>query len=306
MFFVSFWRAAKFSFQDIFRNFWLSLVTISIIILTFLSTNVIILLHVFAEEAVREIGEKVDLTINFIPEASQIDIEKVKTFFKNRQEVSSLTYFSPEEALLRFSEKHKDDTTLISVLSELQENPLGATLSVKAKNLDDYQILLEAIENNEELPLKSILTKNFRSRQTLVSELQNITQRVTQVAYGVSFLFLLITVLVMFNTIRIAIYTHREEVAIMKLVGASNIFVRAPFVLESLWITTAAFIFSLLLWLPLLGALRPYLMAFVSGSFDVVYFVLENFFFVFGYQFLFVLIINIGTAFVAVGKYLKV
>lgn len=306
MFFVSLWRTTKFSLQDIFRNFWLSLVTISIIILTFLSTNVIILLHVLAQETVEEISEKVDLTINFIPEASQIDIEKVKAFLKNRPEVSMLTYSSPEEALEKFREKHQDDATLILVLSELPENPLGASLIVKTYNLGDYQTLLRAISENQELPLRSILTKDFRDRQTLVAELQKITQRVTEIAYGASFVFLLITVLVMFNTVRIAIYTHREEVAIMKLVGASNIFVRAPFILESLWLTLLAFIFSLLLWLPLLGTLEPYFDSFFSGSFDVVQFILKNFFLIFGYQFLLILFINVASAFVAVGKYLKI
>ena len=144
---------------------------------------------------------------------------------------------------------------------------------------------LSSIETNENIPREAILTKDFNDYQKLVERIEFITARTTQVGYAVSFLFVIITLLIVFNTIRVAIYTHREEIAIMKLVGASNFFVRAPFLLETLWLSTLSFIISLLIWLPILGVLEPYFNDFFSGNFQVSQFILENFFTLFGYFF---------------------
>lgn len=306
MFLISFWRTLKFAFQNFFRNFWLSLATITIIVLTLLSVNTITMIQILTQRAISEVEGKIDLTIHFVPRASQTDIEKTRKIFEELPLVSEVHFVSSEGAFTEFKQKHEGDSTIERALSQLEENPLGASLTLRAKNLRDYNELVTILETSEEISQKAILTKDFRDYQKLVERIELITARTTQVGFAVSLLFMIITILIVFNTIRVAIYTHREEIAVMKLVGASNIFVRAPFLLETLWLSVLSFVISLLIWLPILGVLEPYLGDFFSGNFEISQFLLENFFTVFGYQFLLLVLINMLSATVAVGKYLRV
>ncbi len=306
MFFVSLWRAIKFAFQNFFRNFWLSLATITIVVLTLLSVNTIAMIQILTHRAVSEVEGKIDLVLHFVPRASEIDLEKTKKFFAESPLVAETQYVSSEEAFAAFQEKHKGDPIIERALSLLEENPIGASLTVRAKNLKDYNELLSSLETNENIPREAILTKDFNDYQKLVNRIEFITKRTTEVGYAVSLLFMIITILIVFNTIRVAIYTHREEITIMKLVGASNFFVRAPFLLETVWLSTLSFIISLLIWLPILGVLEPYLNGFFSGNFEVSQFLLENFFTLFGYQFMLLVVVNLFSASVAVGRYLRI
>lgn len=305
MFLISFIRIVKFAIQDFFRNFWLSLITISIVVLTIFSINVLTVVQILTSQAISEVEDKIDLSITFLPKAPQTDIEKIKAYLAQNEDVTEIIYLSPDEVLSAFKERHKDNKTLTAVLEELEENPLGAMLVIRADKIDDYETILANLENNEDLPLESILTKDFQDYRVVIRKINSITTSLTQIGYGVSIIFLVITVLIMFNTIRVAIYTHREEIAIMKLVGASNMFVRAPFLIEALWLSVIAFMISLLIWFPILGVLQPYFNGFFS-TFDLTNFILDNAFMIFGYQFGVLLLVNLLSAFVAIHRYLKV
>lgn len=305
MFLASILRVIKFAIQDFFRNFWLSFITISIVILTLFSVNVLTILQILTTQALSEVEEKIDLVLSFSPRAPQTDIERFREHFAGHPAVRDTAYVSADESLAAFRDKHKGDETLEGVLEQLEENPLGASLVIQTHDLAGYEQVLQDLEGSETLPLESVLTKDFRDHRELMSRIRMVTERVTQIGYAVIAVFLVITVLIMFNTIRVGIYTHREEIGVMKLVGASNMFVRAPFIIQAVWLSFLAFVISVLIWMPVLGVLQPYFAEFFA-SFDLVAFMLENGLSIFGYQFAILLLVNVLSATVAINRYLKV
>jgi len=131
-----------------------------------------------------------------------------------------------------------------------------------------------------------------------------ITERVNQAGFAVSLLFIFITLLVLYNTLRVAIYTHRSEIAIMRLVGASDWFIRAPFIISSLLYTLIGVVISGTVFYLFLNLLQPYLEAFfLNYDFNIIHYFQSNFAQFFILEFAAAAAINIIASLVAVRKY---
>jgi len=303
--FVFFYRTMKFAVQGFFRNIWLSLVTIIILVLTLFSVTLAAGINVVADKAIASVQSKVDVSIYFKPSVKEQDILNVRYRLENLPTVEAVSYTSQDEALEKFKAKHEDNTVILDSLKQLEENPLGATLIIKAKSIDDYPTIMAVLDNPDYSSL--IQDKNFADNQTVIQHLSDLSNKVKRIGIIISGIFVVITVLIMFNTIRITIYTHREEIGIMKLVGASNWFVRAPFLVEMLLYALFAVIISLALLYPFLGVIGPQLNSFFAGyDLDLVTYFASNFWRIVGLQFGFVLILTAFSSSIAIGKYLRV
>ena len=170
---------------------------------------------------------------------------------------------------------------------------------------DDYQSILSFLDNPEYNEL--IQDKNFDDNEKVISQLSAISNKIENIGIIVSVVFVIIAVLIVFNTIRINIYTHREEIGIMKLVGATNWFVRAPFLVESLIYAVLAVIICLAILYPLLGAVAPQVNNFFEGyNLDLVSYFNSNFWQIIGWQLAFAVLLSILSSSIAVGRYLRV
>lgn len=302
---VTLYRTGKFATQNFWRNLGLSVITVFILMLTLFTVSLVATMNLLADRTIAAVEEKIDIDIYFRDGIAEEDIISAQLFLENIPEVKNVRYVSKEAALEKFTESHADNPDIQSALTELDDNPLPATLVVQAYALEDYSRIIQQFENSEFNVY--VTDKDFSDHQTVIESLSAITERVYQFGIAVSAIFVVISVIMMFNTIRLGIYSHRGEIAIMKLVGATNWFVRGPFVLEGvLYAIISSALAMGLLWLVVFVS-APYVNNFFLGyNFNLDIFFYSNFFTIFVIQFLFSLVLAAGSGMISISRYLKV
>jgi len=301
---IAFYRIIKFAFQNFWRNFWLSLITVSMLILTLLTVNVLVILNVVTTTAIESVEDKIDVSVYFDPETSTEIVQGAQGYLQALPQVVDAQLITPEEALTRFKDRHAEDPEILKSLEEVDGNPFGASLIVKAQSPQDFDFILEALDNPQ---FRDYIEKSeFDDYEAIIQSINRATDRVRLFGFALSGIFLLIAVLIVFNSIRVAIFIHKEEISIMRLVGASSWFIRAPFWVEVILFSLLATAVSMVITYPVLGVLEPQFNSFFypieTGLLDYYN---TNFLMLFGVQFLGLSLINIIASSVAMRRYLK-
>jgi cell division transport system permease protein len=297
-------RIIKFALQDLGRNISLSFMTIFILTLMLLSVNTLWSLDVLTRQAVEAVKKEIDVSLYFVPETTDKNISDIRAYINTFPEVTDLKLQSREEVLQSFQEKHKSQPEVIDALKELGDNPFGPTMIIKTKEPQDYKKIIAALNAPEYEKL--IEAKSFDNHEEAITKLQNITNRIEKIGFGLAVLFAAISFLIIFNTIRVAIYTQRVEISIKRLVGASNWFIRGPYIVESVIFTvlsigaTIAVIFGALQWID------PYLAVILPNGFSLTNYYYSLIFPLFGIQAAAVLLLTIISSSLAMRKQLKV
>ena len=302
--FLSFLRIIKFSFQDIGRNIWLSIVTVTILILALFSVNMLLTINVISEAAVDAIKSKIDVSIDLEIEAEEPKIMALKAKISNLEEVDKVEYISRGQALESFKVNHKNDPEILESLRELGKNPLSPSLIIQPRDIDKYETLIANLNKINDDIIKS---RNFDDHKLMINKINAITGKVSEAGMAVSMIFVLITILLVYNSIRVAIYTHRREIKIMRLVGASNWFIRAPFLFSSVIYTAVGMIIVTVSCYFFIALLQPYIETFfIDYDINLIKYFNDNFVKIFGIQFLVTILLNMMASMIAVGKYSKV
>lgn len=299
-------RTAKYALQDFWRNFWLSLITVTVILLALFSFNSLVLVKTVSDYTLQTIEKKIDVSVFINPSIEENAVLDLRARLLGLSEVKEVIYISADEALKAMIERHEGDQAIIDSLQELGDNPLGAQLIVQAQSTEEYQPIVELL--NDERYDAIIADKNFEEHTLIIERVSGVSNRIRSIATVVTILFTLIALIVVYNTLRIIIYTHREEIAIMRLVGATNWFIRMPYIWESFWYAILSMGIFLLIWYPLLGLMQPFVNElFVDGSaVNLVAFFNVNFFFLFGLEFLALLVLLSIASILATSKYSRV
>ncbi len=301
---LSLLRVLKFSLQDISRNIWLSIVTITIIILAMFSINTLILTRAISDNAVDAIKEKVDLSLYVKSDALESDIFDLRLRVSALDKVKSVRYISKQEALDSFREKNENNPEILQALLELGKNPLSPSLVISPRDVNSVADLIEELKS---LDSNIIESRDFNDNRMILEKIDSITSRVDEIGLFIIIIFVITSLLVIYNSIKVAVYTHKREIEIMRLVGASNVFIYAPFLLSSFIYTLIATLIIVSLTLPLLGILQSYLEVFFVGySINVVSYFVENFALIFGLQFLGISLVNVLASYLAVKKYANI
>jgi len=302
---LSFSRVIKFTFQNILRNFWLSFITMTVFLLTLVTINSVLFINVVADSVLESVEKKVEVTVYFTPEASEDITKAAQGYLRGFSQVRDVQYISAEDALATFQERHAFDDVILSSLNEIGDNPFGNALVISAMSTNDFDFILEALETPEFSPY--IRDKDFDDYQTIIEKINALSLRIRIAGFALAALFGLIAVLIIFNTIRVAIYVHRDEIGIMKLVGANDWFARGPFLLEAILYSLVAVIMMIIIMFIFLTASETSLMNYFDESYNSVYqYFLNNSLIIFGAQFLGLAILSILTTAYAMRKYLRV
>lgn len=301
---LSFFRVLKFAFQDLIRNFSLSLMTIFILTLMLLSINTLIVIQVITAEATSMVKEQIDVSIFFSHAATDEQIAEVKEYVELFPEVREVTYISRDQVYEDFKSQYADNADILASLEELGQNPLGPTMVVNTRDPGDYVKIINALQVPEYENI--IEAKTFGDTEIAIERIDTVTAQVERFSLALSILFAIIAFLIIFNTIRVAIYTHRIEISIKKLVGATNWFVRGPYLVEALFFTIASIaISSVLVWLALQG-IDPYVGVVFGEQQLLTNYFQSNILMLLGWQFGAVLALTVVTSVLAMQRHLRV
>jgi len=301
---LSLYRIIKFSFQDIARNVWLTIVTVTILLLALFSINILLTVQVISDNAVTAIKEKINISLYLKTEAPESEIMALKAKISNYERVKGIVYVSKQQALETFREKYKNNQSVLAALKELGRNPLSPSLTIIPKNFSESGLLINELKMIDNPIIES---RDFSDNTVILNKINGITKRVNEVGFFIIAIFILTSLLVVYNAIRVAIYTHRQEIEIMRLVGASNFFIFMPYIVSSFVYTLLSILIVISVFYPFLSLLQPYLEVFFMGyNVNILSYFVSNFAFIFGMQFLVVLLINILASLFAAKKYARI
>lgn len=229
-----------------------SAATVLIMTVTLSIIGSLIFLSALLTFTLNTIKNKVDLSVYFVTSASEADILTVKDELEKLPQIANVTYTSADAALAAFRARHATDQLTLQALDELGGNPLDASLEVRAKDPTEYDSIVSFLEASPALSSggTSIVDRiNYAQNKDVIDRLTLAIQATREVGIAVVVLFAIASILIAFATIRLAIYVAKDEVAVMRLVGASNAYIQGPFIITGI-ITgiIASFIVLLLLW----------------------------------------------------------
>ncbi len=306
MIWVNVKRIIRSGFFNFSRNAFVSLSSILVMIITLSVIGSLLFVSTTLHSWLEDIRNKVDVSVSFVTTANEDDILSLQKTLEGLPEVSSVTYTSREQVLEDFKTHHENDHSTLQALEEVATNPFGASLNVKAKDPSQYQGIAEFLQN------KPVLSKDgssiidnidyFRNKES-IDKLSRIIAAAEKLGSVFTLVLVGISILITLNTIRLAIYISREEIAVMRLVGASAMYVRGPFVVVGMIYGAVSGILTLMLFYPVTYWVAKYSSIIGINLFD---YYTHNFAQIFGIIMLSGIAIGAISSFLAVRKYLKI
>lgn len=304
---INFIRIIKFGWQNFVRNIWLSLVTIVIIILTLISITGLLIFNVLTDNTLKAVQNKTDIYIDINPAASPEQINQLVDSLSKVPHLNQVKYVSSEENLNIFLKNYENNPTISDALKTLENNPFKASLLIKVDQVESFPLILNALSEEKYSTILEINDDDFTQAKNLITKISEYSQKIKKAGLVISLLFSLIAILIVFNAIQISIYDRREEIAIMRLVGAANYYIKGPFYIEGIIYSFVSLIILLIIIYPLLIFIQPYLNNFFSEyATNLIQQVNNNFLKIFGIELILAVFLNIISASIAMKKYLKI
>lgn len=251
------WLNIKRVFRSGFINFWrngfVSLASVLVMVITLFVIGSIIFTSALLTSSLNQIKSKVDINVYLTTTAQEDDILALKKNLQSLPEVQSVEYITRDQALSNFKKRHENDELTLQALDELGDNPLGAILNIRAKETTQYENIATYLQGKNILSHDGVVfvdKVNYTQNKVAIQKLSNIIAAGQKLGLALSLVLSVISILITFNTIRLAIYISREEISVMKLVGASNKYIRGPFVIIGIMYGVVAGIITLLLFYP--------------------------------------------------------
>ena len=294
-------RVARYGLIGFIRNGFISLSAVLIMTITLFIVAWLVIMSAAVHSALADLEKKVDITVYFTTTATQDQIQQVESSVKALPEVADVRFVTREQALESFQERHKNDQLTMQALSELGENPLGSSLEIRAKDPSQYESIAKYLETEQSIgSTGSVVDKiNFFQNKTAIDRLTVFTDIFRKIILGAVVFFGFASILIVFNTVRLAIYTARDEIGVMNIVGASHWYVRGPFMIAGVLYGLISGLVVLIVLYPVAVWLGPGSEQFL-GSFNVFTYYTNSF------GLLFAIVMGSGIALGAISSYLAV
>lgn len=268
MFWINFKRVIKSGFVSFWRNGFVSLSSVLVMLVTLFVTGSILFIDVVLNYTLDQVKDKVDVNVYFVTNAEESNILSIKKTIEGLAEVKSVEYISSEEALKEFKDKHQNDQLTLQALDELGSNPLGAVLNIKAKDTSQYEGIAKFLENKSLLSNDgtSIIDRvNYYQNKVAIDRLSEIISSSQTFGLILTIFLIIISIIITFNTIRLVIFISREEISVMRLVGASHTYIRSPFVVSGVMYGIISAIICLIIFYPITYWIRGISVSFFGG-----------------------------------------
>ena len=284
------------------RNLWLSTaatavmtVTLVLILTSYISTNAL-------NATIKSVVNKIDVSIYLKLDTTEAQIQSLRQRLERVENVASVKYISRKDALEEYRRQNADNKQLLENLSE-EDNPLPASLQIKATDNKKLEPIVKFVEQSD--VQQHVLKFSYEGdRKKTIDNIVRVSNFLKTTGLVASLIFTIISILIIFNTIRMAIFTRRNEIEIMQLIGATNWYIRGPFLFEAALYGVIAAIIAVGLGYSILLAGGPKLSSYIDVN-DIINYFRQNPVLIVTVELLIGILIGITSSLLAMARYLK-
>lgn len=299
-------RSTKYGLQNFGRNIFLSIATTSVLMLTLFGVGFFLILNQISHQAIESVQDQVDINVYMADDTTEEDISRFRQYLEEDEKVASAEHITKTEALKIYRERFEDNPALISSLNVLDSNPLPDTIRVLAEDSKNYNDIWERIQSYENFD-SHIESSDYERRpsRNMIANLNSYISTGQTIGITVITILGIIAILITYNTIRLTMYSYRNEIEVMRLVGANDMQIKGPFLVEGILFGIFGTIVSfLILFLVVLSIAEP-VNQFIPGQMLDVY-MMNNIVFILGLKLIVGITLGAGSSLIAINRYLKV
>ncbi len=302
---TNFERIFNFAVTDFRRNKGSNIAAIFVLVVTILLATGLLMFQGMANHIISEIQNKIDITAYFKEGTGEENILSVKDEITNLSpDIKSVTYVSEAQALQEFNEKHQGNESLARAIEEVGGNPFLSSLNiVTTGKTSQYENISNILQSDK---YKGLIEKvDFSQKRDIIEKVFSITSNVNKFGIGLGIFMMVIAILVVLNTIKLTVDNSKDEISTMKIVGASDWFVRGPFVIQGAIYGVIAFAISFAISLIAVYLFSSKISLIMPGFFAFKYFISNIIIFIL-VQLGFGIFLGIISSFIVIRRYLKV
>ena len=300
-------RIFKGGVTNFIRNAWLAVAAIAVMVITLTIVLFSVIANATFTNTVQQITDRIDISVYLSDDITEEQRTKLVSDLKAKSEVKSIEYVSKEQALERYREQNRNNLDLLLAISQT-DNPLPASLQIKPVDPNNIEPIRQFLETEDIKTLQSEQTSYSGDRKEAIDKISQATAFFRRAGIIGVAVFAVISMLIIFNTIRMAIFNRREELNIMRLLGASTWYIRGPFVVETVLYGIIAAILSVVLCNTLFAVSASAFGASSLGLLDITFasdYFADNFWIILAVQLSIGILIGGVSSFVATRRYLK-
>lgn len=303
------YRSVKYGFQNFGRNIFLSIATTSVMVLTLFGLGFFMIINQISDQALTSLQSKVDINVYIKESLEQADLQKFNEYVQQIPQVESSEIIDKEKALAIYKERFKENPVLIDSIQFLDTNPLPVTLIIQAKTSEDYTTIWEAIKQYPGFDTtveSSDYSDDKNVAKETIDQLNKIINTTRSVGLVVIIVLSVIAILITYNTIRLTMYSYRNEIEIMRLVGASDTQIKGPFFVEGILFGVFGTFISFLILFMVVFLISEPVNNFIPGSDPLSEYLFNNILLIVGIKLTVGVLLGIGSSIFAINRYLKV
>lgn len=254
MFWIRLKRVIRSGWINFRRNSVTSYAAILVTTITLTVVAGIFLFQAVLNAAILNVQSKVDIAVYFTADASEDQILSLESDLQKLPEVAEVQYISADQQVLAFRDRHSNDYLTLQALDELGDNPFGGLLQITAKDSSQYDAIAQVLQGNGDIARSNsqiIERINYSQNKSIIDKLNGLIFNARRIGLIMTLILSLVSIIIMHTTIRLTIYMAREEIGIMRLVGASGQYVRAPFLVQGMLYGAFAWLLTNLIFFPL-------------------------------------------------------
>jgi cell division transport system permease protein len=267
---IAFERVLKNGTVNFGRNIWLALAAIAMMGITLTILLFAIIANATFSHTVSDLTSHIDISVYLKDSVTASQRSHLVSQLYEVGNVKSVTYVSKAQALKTYEAQNADNTDLLAAISETS-NPLPASLDIKPKDPNQLQNIKDFLDKPAIAALQSDPTSYSGDRKAAVDKITSATHFFEEAGVVGIAVFVVISMLIIFNTIRMTIFNRRDELVIMRLLGAGPWYIRGPFIVETVLYGAVAAAISLIVCSGLFAVASQTLQASSLGLLDISY-----------------------------------
>ena len=301
-------RIIKTAAQNFIRNAWLSIAAMAVMVITLGIVLFSVIASATFSNTIDTITDRINISVYLEDEVTDHQLEDLTKDVTAIENVKEVEYISKEEALQEFKDDPRNAPELVEAASQTDVSPFPAQLRLKPEDPNRIEEIRAFLEQPDIKALQSEDTSYSGERKTAIDNITSATRLIQRLGVVGIIMFSIVCMLIIFNTIQMAIFNRRDELTIMRLLGASTWFIRGPFIFETIYYGIASALISVAACHLLFRVASTTFEASSLGLLDITYassYFSRNFWLILSLQLGVGILIGAGSSFIATRRYLK-